>query len=113
MNMKKLFLTGVAALFLATGAALANEESLHRCGKRLIYVWGHHGFIFALLPKGDAVTAAVVDLDTMNDIDETLMRDVPAGQARFVYPPGNGPGVLYFRGRKCILMDDLNGKAGR
>jgi hypothetical protein len=103
--MKKLFLIGVAALFLATGTALANEESLQRCGTRLIYVWGHHGFTFALLPKGEAVTAAVVDLDTMNDIDETMLRPVPPRQARFVYPADDGRGILYFRGRKCTEVD--------
>jgi hypothetical protein len=85
--------------------ANANEESLQRCGKRLIYAWGHHGFTFTLLPKGEAVTAAVVDLNSMNDIDETMWRPVPLRQARFVCPAGDGRCILYFRGRKCTEVD--------
>jgi hypothetical protein len=47
----KLFLTAVAALFL-TGAAHASEYHLIQCGKKRIYILGHHGFSFYEI-KGD------------------------------------------------------------
>jgi hypothetical protein len=102
---QKTALVSIAVLFLATGTALANEERLDRCGKHLIYAWGHHGWEFFLLPKGEAVAAAVVDMDHLNDIDETMMRFLPARQFRFVYQTDDDPGTLYFRGRKCTLVD--------
>ena len=44
--MKKLFLTGVAVLFLATGAAHATERYLVRCAGQVFTVYGHHGYMF-------------------------------------------------------------------
>jgi hypothetical protein len=42
----KLLLTGVAALLLATGIAHASEYHAIQCGKKRIYVLGHHGYSF-------------------------------------------------------------------
>jgi hypothetical protein len=50
--MKTLLLAGVAALFLATGTAHASEYHAIQCGKKRIYVLGHHGFSFYEI-KGD------------------------------------------------------------
>jgi hypothetical protein len=44
--MKKLLLTSIAALFLATGMAHASSYHAVQCGKKRIYVLGHHGFSF-------------------------------------------------------------------
>jgi hypothetical protein len=40
----KLFLTSIAALLLATGMAHASSYHAIQCGKKRIYVLGHHGF---------------------------------------------------------------------
>jgi hypothetical protein len=49
--MKKTLITGVAALFLTKGTAHASEDWLDRCGKYLIHTYGHHDYMFFLMPK--------------------------------------------------------------
>jgi hypothetical protein len=80
---KKALLFGVAALFLATGTAHANENYFVQCGDaRLIEVFGHHGFQFYLR------------------IGERQI-ELPSRLFRFGRATENG-GRLYFRGRKCV-----------
>jgi hypothetical protein len=52
--MKKLRLTCIAALLLATGAAHPSEYHAIQCGKKRIYVLGHHGFSYYEI-KGDKI----------------------------------------------------------
>ena len=49
-----LLMTVVAALFLATGTAHASEYHAIQCGKKRIYVLGHHGFSYYEI-KGDKI----------------------------------------------------------
>ena len=51
--MKKLLLTGIAVLFLATGTAQATENYFLQCGPRLVNVYGHHGFTYSEIIKGE------------------------------------------------------------
>jgi hypothetical protein len=44
--MKRILLAGVAALFLATGTAHASDYYAIQCGKKRIFVLGHHGYSF-------------------------------------------------------------------
>jgi hypothetical protein len=78
-------ITGVAALFLAMGAAQATEDWLDRCGKYLIHTYGYHGYMFFLMPKG----ASRID-------DDDRKRQLPGKLFRI-----DDDGNLYFRGRKC------------
>ena len=50
--MKSATLFGIAVLLLSTGAAHATSDWLDRCGKHLIHTYGHHGYMFFLMPKG-------------------------------------------------------------
>ena len=97
------FATAVT-LFLAIalgGAASANEERVDRCGKHMIYAWGHHGFEFYLLPK---------DAASVDDVDDRMrrrMRRLP-GRLFRVDDDGN----LHFRSRKCKKVDDYTKPRG-
>jgi hypothetical protein len=83
--MKKLLLTAIAALLLATGTAQSTEDWLDRCGKHLIHTYGHHGYMFFLMPKG---ASRIHDDDRKRQLPDKLFR---------IDDDGN----LYFRGRKC------------
>jgi hypothetical protein len=82
-------ITGVAALFLATGQANANDNWLDRCGKWLIHTWGHHWYEFYLVPN-----------ETTN-IDKIL--DGPRLPKRLFRIDDDAN--LYLRGRKCLRID--------
>jgi len=81
----RMFLTGVTAMFLATGTAHANDNWLDRCGKHLIHTYGHHGYMFFLMPKGASRIG-----------DDDRKRQLPGRLFRI-----DDDGNLYFRGRKC------------
>jgi hypothetical protein len=81
--MKKLFLTGLAALFLATGTAHATEMYDARCGNRTISIFARHGWIFS---------------EDEKELPERLFR-ISQGK--------DGKRVIYFRGRKCQLRNAL------
>jgi hypothetical protein len=49
---RKAFLMSIAALFLATGAAQATENYFLQCGPRLVNVYGHHGYIYTEIVRG-------------------------------------------------------------
>ena len=78
--MKKLLLAGVAALFLATGAALANHQAHYKCGKDLIFV---------NMGKGFTNYELVLDNEDRRPLPNRFFR----------WNDYNG--VLYYRGRKC------------
>jgi len=50
--MKSATLFGIAVLLLSTGAAHATSDWLDRCGEHLIHTYGHHGYMFFLMPMG-------------------------------------------------------------
>jgi len=79
--MKKLFLTGIATLFLATGAAYATERYYVQCGSRIVYVFGHQGYTFTEIINGKEG------------------RKLSARPFRF-----DGDSVLHFRGHKCFCI---------
>ena len=83
--MKKTLLTGVAALFLATGPAHATENYYVRCGRKLVNVLGHHGYSFT---------------EIISDDKEV---ELPARAFRF-----GRNGAVYFRGRKCRCLSSDN-----
>jgi hypothetical protein len=85
--MKKLLLTGIAALLLATGTARltqATERYSVRCKGQLFTVYGHHGYMFF---RGEP-----------EDNDEK--KALPDRLFRF------GDDALYFRGHKCKYVRD-------
>jgi hypothetical protein len=45
--MKAAVITGIAALFLATGTAHATENFDVRCAGKLFNIYGHHGYSFS------------------------------------------------------------------
>src|SRR5262245_30860706 len=94
--MHKVLLASIAALFLATGAG-ANEDWLALCGKRLIHVWGHHGFEFSLLPEG-------AGLPNAND-EGPQPKGRRLSRRLFWFDASNN---LYLRGRKCKRVEDTN-----
>jgi hypothetical protein len=73
--MKKLLLTGIAALLLATGTAHATSFEITVCGNKLVYIHGHHGYTY---------------YQWIGDKE----RELPSK----LFRRGNR---LYFRGRKC------------
>jgi hypothetical protein len=85
--MKKLLLTAIAALLLATGTAHANDNWLAKCGAQFFVVYCHHGCSFN---RSDA-----------NGNEEGP--EVPQRLFR-LRVSGNGETfneTLFFRGRKC------------
>jgi hypothetical protein len=79
--MKKLFLSGIAALLLATGTAQATESYFVQCGHKLVNVYGHHGpLTFTEIIKGQQG------------------RELSSRMFRF-----HGAD-LYFHGRKCFCI---------
>jgi hypothetical protein len=78
--MKKLFLTSIAALLLATGTALANRQAHYQCGKDLIFVNMGKGFTHYELV-----------------LDKADRRPLPSRFFRW----NDYNGALYYRGRKC------------
>ena len=83
--MKSATLFGIAVLLLSTGAAHATSDWLDRCGKHLIHTYGHHGYMFFLMPKGASRIG-----------DDDRKRQLPGRLFRI-----DDDGNLYFRGRKC------------
>jgi hypothetical protein len=80
MAMKKVLLTGIAAVFLATGTAQATENYFVQCGHKLVNVYGHHGYTFTEIIKGQE------------------RRELSSRMFRF------DGGDLYFHGRKCFCI---------
>jgi hypothetical protein len=91
--MKKLLLTGIAALFLATGAAHAGcHDYYFRCGNKLVNVYGCREWSFSEITgpgKG---------------------HELPSHAFRMRYK-GAPNGGLYFRGRKCSCLNTLMAQA--
>jgi len=87
--MKKLFLTGIAALFLATGTAHAGCHDFYfRCDKKLVNVNGCTKWSFSEI------------------ISKEKSRDLPS--RAFWMPIRGAPnGGLYFRGRKCSCLNTI------
>jgi hypothetical protein len=83
--MKKLLLTTIAALFLATGAAQANSNWTFLCGGMTVYVLGHHGYEYATE-------------------DERILPP-----QKFKWRWANSGPILYYRGRKCTCLDGFAG----
>jgi hypothetical protein len=83
--MKKALLSGVVALFLATGTAHATERYSVRCANQLLTVYGHHGYTFF---RGEPET------NEGKTVPERLFR-------------WRDDGALLFRGRKCEYVRDL------
>jgi len=79
--MKKLLLTGIAALLLATGTAHANENFYVQCGRKVVNVFGHHGFSFSEVVNGKEG------------------RELPVRAFRL-----DRDHNVYFRGRKCFCI---------
>jgi len=79
--MTKTLLTGIATLFLATGAAYATERYYVQCGSRIVYVFGHQGYTFTEIINGKEG------------------RKLSARPFRF-----DGDSVLHFRGHKCFCI---------
>jgi hypothetical protein len=87
--MRTLFLTGIAALFLATGAAQAGcHEYYFRCGNKLINVSGCRSWGFS----------EVISKEKQIEIS-----------SRGFWMPWRGApnGGLYFRGRKCSCLNSI------
>jgi hypothetical protein len=80
--MKKVFLAGVAALFLATGTAHATDIYSIRCANQLFTIYGHHGYEFT---RGETRCGKL--------LPEHLFR-----QRR--------DGTWFFRGHKCKYVRD-------
>jgi len=81
--MMKLFLTSIAALFLATGTANADYIQHHECGEKEIVV------------KFDSKTDAAIEYKiTRNDKEHFL----PNRLFRWRGPYAD---VMYYRGRRC------------
>jgi hypothetical protein len=88
---KKLLLTSIAALFLATGAAHATEMFHAQCGHKLIYVFGRNGWSFGTQEEGE----------------------LPERQFRLGFDK-KGMRTLYFRVRKCHhYVDEISGQEYR
>jgi hypothetical protein len=81
--MKKLLLTTMAALLLATGTANATEMYDARCGNKTISIFARHGWMFS---EGE--------------------KELPTRLFR-VSQDKDGKRVIYFRGRKCQLRNAL------
>jgi hypothetical protein len=75
-------LAGTALLVLSASAA-ANEDWLALCGKRLIHVWGHHGYTFSLVPEGASGPPNANDEGLL----PPLCRAGAAGFGRVTRPP--------------------------
>ena len=86
MKMKKLLLTGIAVLFLATGAAHADYIQHHECGEKEIVV------------KFDSKTDAAIEYKiTRNDKGQFL----PNRLFRWRGPYAD---VMYYRSRRCSYI---------
>jgi hypothetical protein len=92
--MMKISLLALGLLLLSREAD-ANEDWLARCGKHLIHVWGHHGFVFTLMPPGTPENLQAVER-------APSARPLPKRQFRL-----DDDGNLYFRGRRCERVDDI------
>jgi hypothetical protein len=82
--MKKLFLTSVTVLLLATGTAHASSFWVTVCGNKLVSILGHHGYSFE----------QIID-DERRELPAQLFNWTKSG--------------LYFRGRKCQPLTQLKG----
>jgi hypothetical protein len=71
----------VLSVLTTAPGAHANESYFSLCGDKPIYVFGHHGFSFSQMKNGKAY-----------ELDGQLFRF------------GDG-GTLYFRGRKCLMIE--------
>jgi hypothetical protein len=82
-------LAGIAALFLATGTAQATERTLIYCAGQFFEVYGHHGYSFS-----------------RSDVEHN---DGPGVSSRLFRHRDNGTiyGVWFYRGRKCVIVEDL------
>jgi len=88
----KLLLAGIAALFLATGAAQATEHFVMRCGESLIEVFGCHGYHFSKYSEtGDG-----------SELSERLFRK----RGNYTGPDGCCSSWT-FRGRRCKYVKEL------
>jgi len=81
---KATLLTGIATLFLATGAAQATENYFLQCGPRLVNVYGHHGYIYTEIVRGEG--------------REGKGREFPERMLRY------RNGAPYIHGRKCFRI---------
>jgi len=81
---KKLLLTSVAALFLATGTAQANEDFDVQCGNKRVHVYGHHGWEFTEIRRSREFR------------EITWSRRLPERFFRM-----EDDRTIYFHGRKC------------
>jgi hypothetical protein len=90
---KKLLLTSIAALFLATGTANAGcHEYYFRCDNKLVYVQGCTNWSFSeIISKEKGV-------------------DLPSHAFRMRVRGAPNAG-LYFRGQKCSCLNALMGQA--
>jgi hypothetical protein len=78
--MKKTLLTGIAALFLATGTAHANHQAYYQCGKKLI---------LANIGKGFEEYVLILDKEHERPLPSRFFRWRDYSD------------VMYYRGRKC------------
>jgi hypothetical protein len=85
----------VTASFVLSASAAANEDWLALCGKRLIHVWGHHGYTFSLVPEGAS--------GPPNANDEGPLPPLKQLPGRLFWFDDSDN--LYFRGRKCKRED--------
>jgi hypothetical protein len=92
--MKKLLLTGIAVLFLATGTAYGGCHDFYfRCGNKLINVNGCH------------------DWDFTEIINKEKGINLPSRAFRMRWK-GAPNGGIYFRGQKCSCLYGLMGDLG-
>jgi hypothetical protein len=110
--MTKTFLTSIAALLLATGTAHATSYSLHQCGSKLIYVYGHHGYTYYLL-KNVHPPKTAFDANIDRELPKKMFVNTAALSGLFGYRPDNYDS-LSFHGRKCreIEIDNVEWETG-
>jgi hypothetical protein len=101
--MRKFFLAGCAASFLATGAAHATTEVLYRCGDKFFRVWTHSwpGHPPTLPRVMISITRADPDGDDWDEDRKQVSRRL----VRYVSTLRGDN--LFFRGRRCEHVKDF------